>query len=129
VKQILHAALAGLLAFAAAESGWLILRRFAGDSSRWVLEPITGLLLAGTILFFALVWLGARAGQPQPGITKGAFAAYGGVCVSITIFLFVVGAGNVWPIVLVIDYVIAAVFVAAGWGVGRLIVRLRGVSS
>ena len=119
----------GLLAFAAAEGGWLILRRSTGDSSPWVLEPNTGLLLAGTILFFASVWLAARAGQRQPGITKGAFAAYGGVCISITILLFVVGPGNVWPIVLVIDYVIAAVFVAAGWGVGRLIVRLRGVSS
>ena len=30
-----------------------------------------------------------------------------------------------WPIALVIDYAVAAVFMLAGWGIGRLIARLR----
>jgi hypothetical protein len=106
-----------------------MLRRSTGDSSPWVLEPNAGLLLAGVVLFCASLWLGVRTGEPRPGITARACAAYGGVCASITILLFVVGAGNLWPIVLVFDYVIVAVYVCAGWGVGRLIARLRGMNS
>ena len=129
MKQIAHAAFVGLLAFAVAEGGWLILRRSTGDSAPWVLEPNTGLLLAGAVLFCALIWLGVRAGQPHPGMTMRPCAAYGGACISVTVLLFVVGAGNVWPIVLVIDYFMVAVFVSAGWCVGRLVARLRGINS
>jgi hypothetical protein len=125
VKQIAHAAVVGIVAFAVAEGGWLILRRFTGDSSRWVLEPTIGLLFAGAILFAALVWLGLRAGAPRPGITGQGCVAYCAVCLSITALLFVIGPGNIWPIVLVIDYAIVAVFILTGWGVGRLIARLR----
>ena len=114
-----------MVAFAVAEGGWLILRRLTGDSSRWVLEPNIGLLFAGGILFAALIWLGLRAGAPRPGITGQACIAYCAVCASITVLLFVIGPGNIWPIVLSIDYAIVAVFILAGWGIGRLIARLR----
>ena len=51
--------------------------------------------------------------------------AYCAVCISLTALLFITGAGNLWPIALVIDYTIVAVFILAGWGIGRLIARLR----
>jgi hypothetical protein len=93
----------------------------------WVLEPNAGLLLAGVVLFCTSLWLDVPTGEPRPAITARAYAAYGGVCTSMTILLFIIAAGNLWPIVLVLDYIIVGGYLGAGWGVGRLIARLGSV--
>ncbi|MEW6742699.1 MAG: hypothetical protein AB1486_08060 [Planctomycetota bacterium] len=115
VRQAL-AFIIGLLAFSAAELVWLLIRLRTGQHSKWTLEATPGLLLAAGVILLAMVWLGDQRMVERSRFVAEPFMAYAGVCVSLTAWLFVVGAGNPWPIVLVFDYVLVAPSVFIGWG-------------
>lgn len=111
----------GFVAFAVAESLWLLVYSAMGESSNWILEPTSGLIVSavvvgGTLLLLSLLLLrrsseAAKAGQ-RTGIPVAFFF---GLVTSITICMNLVGLGNLWPIALTIDFVMAALFTTGVW--------------
>ncbi len=48
-----------------------------------------------------------------------------GACVALTVMLFSAGAGNLWPIVLVIDYLMMTALAVIGWLIGVLFLNKK----
>lgn len=115
--------LVGALAFSVAEALWLLVRLMTGDDSKWTLEPTAGLLLAGATILVGMVWFGAQRGAGRAHFVAEPFMAYAGTCVSLTVWMFIIGPSNLWPIVLWIDYILVAPVVFVGWILGRAVAR------
>jgi hypothetical protein len=111
----------GGLAFGTAEVLWLEIRLVLGESSNWVLEPTTGIILAGILIVSASIWCGLQQSLSRATTFTMPLMMYLGSCLSVTIALFIVGPGNLWPIVLVFDYIITAFFLLVGFTIGRFI--------
>lgn len=116
--------LLGAASFVLAELTWYGTEFSALSTSRWILEPTPGVVLAGCFIsagsFVCGLWSGASAERAIVGL--GAFVA--GVYVSITCSLFTIGLGNLWPVVLVIDYVLMTPFAVVGGSVGFFVRRV-----
>jgi len=95
------------------------------EDSKWVLEPTKGIILTGIIIVSVAVWISLA--QPLSGKSKinNLSFMYFGICLSIAIALFATGPGNLWPIVLVIDYIMAAIFLLFGWAIGYFAQRYK----
>ncbi len=104
--------IAGTFAFAISETIWLLFFDFA--SSNWVLEPTPGILLCAVILILSAMGCSYKLHKD----IKNPFLFLFGVWVSIAAMLLIAGPGNLWPIVLVIDYVMVTPVVYAGWFFG-----------
>jgi len=109
----------GFVLFVGTEAGWFLLRAPIHAGSPWVLEPNPGIVIAllihfvGTLLFsFAL----------RPG-GSGYVAFAAGVAIAVAVMLFMVGPGNLWPIVLVINWVFLAPALAVGFATGGFLRR------
>ena len=114
----------GAASFAVSEILWLAIRTQIDVYSRWVLKPTEGLILSAAIMVVTAFSGGLWVGRDATLCIRGAVNLYVGVMTSITVSLFFVGPGNIWPIVLVIDCVMAAPIVAAGWALGVILRRL-----
>ena len=112
----------GIISFVFCELVWLTFFGFA--SSNWVLETTPGLVLC--LLTLALFAMGCA--YKFYDCDSGNLWMFFGVCVSITIMLFIVGPGNLWPIVLVIDYILAVPSIFFGWFIGEKIRKQYGNS-
>ena len=109
----------GFLLFVGTETGWYLFRSPIYARSPWVMEPNPGILIAlfshfvGALLFsFAL----------RPGV-RGYVAFASGAAIAVVVMLFLVGPGNLWPIVLVINWVFLAPALAAGFAAGYFFQR------
>lgn len=124
-KRLLHPLILGGLSFATAEILWLVIHFVMNESSKWVLEPTKGIVLTGIIIVSATVWISLA--QPLSGKSKinNLLLMYFGVCLSIAIALFATGPENLWPIVLVIDFIMAALFLLCGWIIGHFVQRYK----
>jgi hypothetical protein len=115
----------GVVIFSAAELAWLVVRQSVGDPSVWTLESESGIAVAALVILGGMTWHGARRwAEPSRGVAEPV-VAYAGICTSLTIWMFVVGAGNLWPIVLFVDYVLVAPPAFVGWVLGRASSRRR----
>lgn len=110
---------AGVAAFGISQLFWSATHRTLFDSTKdWVLEPNAGVALCVLMLAAAsAIMCAIRADsdslkRPMLSVGLGALLA----CV---VALFVVGPGNLWPIVLVFDAVLIAVAVVIGGFIGN----------
>jgi len=111
----------GGLAFGTAEVLWLDIRLVLGESSNWVLEPTHRHNSAGILNVSASIWCGLQQSLSRATKFTMPLMMYLGSCLSVTIALFIVGPGNLWPIVLVFDYIITAFFFLVGFTICRFI--------
>src|SRR2546422_6453549 len=90
-----------------------------GGECSWVMYPTSGIVTALLIHFVGslLFWMSLH---PGPGAT---FAFIGGVASCSAIMMLVTCPGNLWPLVLVIDWVLLDPAVAGGLLAGRLLQR------
>jgi hypothetical protein len=115
----------GAAAFTVSESLWLLIRPIVNEYPMWVLEPNAGILLCALIITFTSMWLGFST--RLEGVKKyiELLKMYAGVCFSIPFTMFVVANlgqdSNLWPIVLVIDFIIMVPLVAVGWFFGIIL--------
>ena len=98
----------GAASFAVSEILWLAIRTQIDVYSRWVLEPTEGLILSAAIMVVTAFSGGLWVGRDATLCIRGAVNLYVGVMTSITVSLFFVGPGNIWPIVLVIAAAVRA---------------------
>ena len=116
---------AGAVAFGATECLWLLGHYFAGFPSAWVLKPTSGIAFSALVLLVtSSVMTATRKDDlswPQCFVLA-ATGAYAAVIAS----LFLLGPGNLWPLVLILDAVIVIVAVFAGALLGDLVRDIRG---
>lgn len=124
-KRLSHPFILGWLSFAIAESLWLAIYFVMGAGSKWVLEPTKGIIFAGIIIVSTAVWISLAQPLSGKSTIHSLSLMYFGVCLSIAIALFATGPGNLWPIVLVIDYIMAAIFLLFGWAIGYFAQRYK----
>src|SRR5712664_1975896 len=116
---------AGAVAFGATECLWLLGHHFAGFPNNWVLKPTAGIAFAAFVLLLtSSVMTAARKGDLSwlQCFALASVGAYAAVVAS----LFLLGPGNLWPLVLVLDAVIVVVAVFAGALLGDLVRDIRG---
>jgi hypothetical protein len=111
--------IAGAVVFAVSELIWLTFCDVA--SSNWILEPTPGVMLCAFLIIVSCMYFGYKYHHH----IKKPISFVIGACLSITVMLFFVGPGNLWPIVLVIDYVIVTVVVYVGWSIGLRIANKK----
>ena len=109
----------GFALFGATEAGWFLLQRTDPSGSRWVLEPNPGIVTAlithfvGALLFSFLL-------RPN---AEGRLAFAAGIAGALVVALFLVGPGNLWPIVIVIDAVFLTPALVGGFVAEQLLSR------
>ena len=108
----------GYAMFAVTGLAWLAIALGTG-SSRWVMQPRNGIVLAMIIQFLGAVLFAAST---RPGFL-GLSGLEGGVALGITAILFLIGPGNIWPIVIGVDLMFLVPTVAVGFGLGVLLGR------
>ena len=101
----------GVLAFSLAELAWLAIRLFTGTYTRWVMEPTAGIALAVSFIGGATI-LATRGATVRAAARTGALLLVG-VLIAVICWLLLIGPGNLWPLAIAIDFVIAGVTVAA----------------
>ena len=114
----------GAGAFAMAEGSWILGHMFFGFSSAWVLEPTSGIVFCALVLLLSATAMAATREDDLTWLQSFAFmsiGAYGAV----TVLLFLVGPGNLWPLVLLIDGVLVVPAVFAGALLGDLLRDFR----
>jgi len=91
----------GTVSFAVQEILWVWI---FGNSfgSQWILESTPGIVLC----FIIIVLMGLISGYQLISSFIEAISYLFGIFFSISIMLFIIGSGNLWPIVLIIDYII-----------------------
>lgn len=109
--------LLGATSFAVAQIIWTLGHSYFGWNSPWVLEPGSGIVLCLSLLV-------ATAGVASFCRRKGdaviipiIFVALGALAATIA-GLLIVGPGNLWPLVLIVDAVMILVAVCVGAAVG-----------
>ena len=108
----LYLFIAGAVSFAACQIIWLTF--FNNASSNWVLEPTPGVVLNSIVMILT----GSICTYFSRIEKRNLFFLTMGACVSVTIMLFSAGLGNLWPIVLAIDYIMMTVLAVIGWRIG-----------
>jgi len=104
---------AGSISFIICEIIWL--RNFADlYATKWILEPTAGIFLC----FILLILTGTIFGYLFIKSFSDIFSFLFGVWLAITRMLFYVGQGNLWPIVLIIDYIIITPIAIVGCFIG-----------
>ena len=116
VTSVASHAVAGSVAFAAAQ---LLLFLLAGqnsaatiDSSGWFLNSGRGVLIMTIVLALAAAAMGL--GSSPPSVWRAAAAFSGGAAAVMVVFVFALGPGTIFPIVIVIGTAIIAVAAVTG---------------
>jgi len=95
-------------------------------ASKWILEPTLGIILSLLVIVISGTYFGHRYIRGTIEVVSYLL----GFWVAIPIMLFIIGPGNLWPIVLIIDYIIvtpAALLVSLlGFGLAQ---KTRGKKS
>ena len=115
---------AGAIAFGVAEGIWFLGHIIFGFPSAWVLEPTSGIVFCAFVLALSAIAMAATRGDDLTWLQSFAFmsaGAYG----TLTVLLFLVGPGNLWPLVLLIDGVLVIPTLFVGALLGDLIRDLR----
>jgi len=116
---------AGAVAFGAAESLWLLGHHFVGFPNDWVLKPTVGIAFAALVLLLTSSVMTAFRKDDLTWLQCFALTAVGAYA-AVVVSLFLLGPGNLWPLVLVLDAVIVVVAVFAGALLGDLVRDIRG---
>jgi predicted Abi (CAAX) family protease len=111
--------LLGALAFGIAQAVWSIGHAYLAWPSSWVLEPNFGIVLCLTLLAIA-AGVASFYRRKRDGVIVPIIFVVLGALVATIIALFIVGPGNLWPIVLVVDAVMVTVAVAVGGALGNM---------
>jgi hypothetical protein len=91
----------------------------------WWLNSGTGVAWTLAMLFLCAALVGSRAGR---SLWAGPLALWVGSMTGLTIGLFWLGPGTIWPIVLLVSSVLTAGTIVAGIGVGRVCEWLSDVT-
>jgi hypothetical protein len=83
----------------------------------WWLNSGTGVAWTLAMLFLCAALVGSRNGR---SLWAGPVALWAGSMTGLTISLFSLGAGTIWPIVLLVSSVLTAGTIVVGIGVGRV---------
>ena len=111
----------GALAFGFAQAVWSVGPAQGLLRGTWMLKTFPG-IVACFVLFVAVGAVAcARRGRGGVGDVVAALVA--GSTLAMAIALFIVGPGNVWPIVIALDTMVIAVAVGAGAMLARFIGR------
>jgi hypothetical protein len=104
----------GAIAFGVAEGIWLLGHFVFGFPSLWVLEPTSGIVFCALVLTLSAITMAATRGDGLTWLQSFSFMSIGAYG-TLTVLLFLVGPGNLWPLVLLIDgvLIIPALFVGA----------------
>lgn len=114
----------GAIAFGIAEGLWFLGHSVLGLPSQWVLEPTFGIVFCAFVLFVSAIAMAATRGEGTTWLQSFAFVSLGAYGALIAL-LFVVGPGNLWPLVLLIDAVLVIPTVFVGALLGDLLRDLR----
>jgi hypothetical protein len=116
--------LVGAVGFLGAEAWWVFRHPDPGGQWPWVLEPASGILFGMVVvLLTAAVAVGVR--PRGMGWLKGAALGSAGVATGVVIGLFMVGPGNLWPIVLVLNALMLLPSLVLGSSLGEILYSLR----
>ena len=107
--------------FVATEAIWLAVAAVSGSGSRWVMEPKPG-IMATVLVHFAAGLAFAVLVRPR---LAGLATFVSGVVTGLVFMLFLVGPGNLWPIVIFIDSVLILPGLILGLASGALIAEYR----
>ena len=114
--------LLGALSVGIAQTIWSIGHAYFDWPSAWILKPNAGVVLSMSLVALAAAgacfYRRANIFVQLLCVGLGAFAA-------VAVGLFVVGPGNLWPIVLIIDGTIVSGAVALGSLIGYVFRKLR----
>ncbi|MBT3381572.1 MAG: hypothetical protein HN742_12765 [Lentisphaerae bacterium] len=119
LRRHTQSALYGLLLIVGLQICWWVTHRHAPSQSRLVLGPPKGVLLTGVAFVFLSAKLAVRA-PSKLELWAEPLAMWFGGCVGVTMCLFAVGPGNLWPIALVVLAMTLAVFCGIGGGLAWL---------
>jgi len=119
----LYLFIAGAVPFATCQIIWVTF--FNNASSNWVLEPTPGVVLSSIVMILT----GSICTYIFRIEKRKLLFLILGVCVSITIMLFSAGPGNLWPIVLAIDYIMMTVPAVIGWRMGMYFLNKGTINS
>ncbi len=108
----LYLFIAGAVAFAACEILWLSFSEFT--FSKWILELTPGILMCSIVMISVASVLTYIFHLEMKSLNF----LIAGSTVSLTVMLFSVGPGNIWPIALMFDYLIMTVLAVIGWLIG-----------
>ena len=114
----------GAIAFGVAEGIWLLGHFVFGFPSLWVLEPTSGIVFCALVLALSAIAMAATRGDDVTWLQSFAFISLGAYGALIVV-LFLVGPGNLWPLVLLIDGVLVVPAVFAGALLGDLLRDFR----
>lgn len=108
--------LLGLLLFAGTELVWLVIAQASGVS-RWVMKPLGAVALVMMVYFLGAAFFAASA---RPGCL-GLAGLAGGAAIGVASMLMLIGPGNMWPFVLVIDLAALLLAVLVGFACGLFV--------
>jgi hypothetical protein len=119
MKPIVPSAI-GMVVFAAAQGVWSWGHAYSGWRGAWLLKSPTG--IAACLILLAITAAVACAFQRKLNavVPCALFFALGAI-VAMTIALFIIGPGNLWPMVIAFDSVMIGAAVAAGAAVGAVV--------
>ena len=106
---------AGASAFGAAEGIWALGHHLWEFPSAWVLKPTSGIVFCAFVLVLSGAAMAAIRKSDMSWLQSFALTATGAYAALILILFFVLGPGNLWPLVLLLDAVIVfpSLFVGA----------------
>ena len=114
----------GAIGFLATQAWWGLKHRTPSGQHQWVLEPSNGILFCAVgVLIVVAAAVASRSREMR--WLKGAALAISGVGVGLVIGLFAVGPGNLWPIVIALNFGFLAPSVILGSALGELLFALR----
>ena len=114
----------GAIAFGIAEGIWLLGHFMFGFPSLWVFEPTSGIVFCALVLVLSGVVMAATRRDDLTWLQSFAFMSVGAYG-TLTVLLFVIGPGNLWPLVLLTDGVLVIPVLFVGALLGDLIRDFR----
>jgi hypothetical protein len=116
------AAAVGATAFAAAQGIWSLGHAYAGWKGTWMLKSGSGIVFGLAVLAITAAVICALQRKPNTVVNCAVFVAIGAIA-AMTVALFLIGPGNLWPIVIAFDGAMIGVAVAVGALIGKIFAR------
>lgn len=114
----------GALAFGGAQAAWSVARAHDLVRGTWIMKTGTGILACMAVFVVAAAVAFAMHGKGAQ-VSDGIVAMEAGAVVAVIVALFIIGAGGLWPLVVVLDALILGVAIAIGAGLAFLVRQAR----
>ncbi len=116
---------AGGAAFGAAEGIWALGHHLWEFPSAWILKPTSGIVFCALVLVLSGAVMAATRKGDMSWLQSFALVATGAYSALVLILFFVLGPGNLWPLVLLLDAVIVFPSVFVGELLGDVVRDVR----